>query len=74
MYSKSHTSGIATTRPIPRASIFLVASDMRLPSGQMLRDVPCSRSIHRIGILRRVLKRFQRHNPKAFAVERTFFR
>lgn len=55
-------------------SVFLVAHDVRLDSGQTVRDVPCSRSIHRLGILRRVMKRVQRHIPEAFAVERTVYR
>lgn len=53
---------------------FLVARDVRLASGRTLRDVPCSRPIHRLGVLRRVMKRVQRHTPEAFAVERRFFR
>lgn len=53
---------------------YFVACDKALPNGRMLLDVPCSRPIHRIGILRRVMKRVQRHIPEAFAVERRFFR
>lgn len=55
-------------------SVFLVARDVRLGDGKMLRDVPCSRPIHRLGTLRRVMKRVQRRLPDAFAVERSVYR
>lgn len=53
---------------------YFVAQDKVLQNGQTVRDVPCSRPIHRLGILRRVMKRVQRRLPDAFAVERTVYR
>ena len=51
---------------------FFVAQDSKLPNGGTLLDDRLSRSIKRMGVLRRVLKRVRRTNPTAYGVEVRF--
>lgn len=61
-------ANMTLSQPLPTRHFF-VACDSRLPSGQTLVDGRLSRQIHRVGVLKRVLKRVRRDKPAAFAVE-----
>ena len=61
-------ANMTLSQPLPTRHFF-VACDSRLPSGQKLSDVPLSREIYRVGVLKRVLKRVRRDKPAAFSVE-----
>lgn len=48
-----------------------VAQDRRLGNGAMLRGERLSRPLHRVTVLKRVLKRIRRRNPAAYALQVT---
>lgn len=48
---------------------FYVAADFDYPDGRRLLHVRLSRPLHRLGTMRRVLKRIRRANPDAYGLE-----
>lgn len=58
----------------PLQTFFLVAVDTRMEDGSLVSGDRRSRSIHRAGTLRRVLKRVRRREPNAYMIKVGVFR
>jgi hypothetical protein len=57
---------------MPKTTLY-IARDRRLPDGRTLYNERISRPLQRVSVARRVLKRFRRRNPAAFAIQSAVF-